>query len=156
MGAPRPSKNTYKASPVPKFGSGSVSGFKSRDATAKPSSGSLLAKMRARRAMEANDNSAAPGKTICLFYKSLYLWNITDIPSLTVLDDTSQEGMIVKIRDFLSTHNGRGTSQEIMNNLQLNINQEQVVVFRKMLQAIAKFEKDQTGKGVWILKEDFF
>lgn len=65
--------------------------------------------------------------------------------------------MIVKIRDYLSQHNGRRTSQDIMDNLDIQINQEQVVMFRKMLQAIAKFEKDAaTGKGVWILKEDFF
>ncbi|KAI7894779.1 SNF2 family N-terminal domain-containing protein [Mucor mucedo] len=76
VGAPRPSKNTYKASPVPKFGSGSVSGFKSRDATAKPSSGSLLAKMRARRAMEANDNSPAPGKTRCVYSIRAYIYDI--------------------------------------------------------------------------------
>lgn len=73
-----------------------------------------------------------------------------------MLDNTAQEGMIVKIRDYLSLHDRRGTSQEIMDNLNIKINQEQVVIFRKMLQAIAKFEKDQTGKGVWILKEDFF
>lgn len=63
--------------------------------------------------------------------------------------------MIVKIRDYLSRNNGKGTSQDIMNNLDLNINQEQVVIFRKMLQAIAKFEKDSAGKGVWILKADY-
>jgi DNA excision repair protein ERCC-6 len=80
----------------------------------------------------------------------------TDV-SVTVLDNTAREGMIVKIRDYLSQNNGRGTSQDIMNNLELNINQEQIVMFRKMLQAIAKFEKDSiTGKGVWVLKEDFF
>lgn len=93
---------------------------------------------------------------VSIVKKNFFLYIQADPPSVTVLDNTSQEGMIVKIRDFLSLHNGRGTSQEIMNGLQLNINQEQVVVFRKMLQAIAKFEKDQTGKGVWILKEDFF
>jgi DNA excision repair protein ERCC-6 len=64
--------------------------------------------------------------------------------------------MIVKIRDYLSQHGGRGTSQDIMNNLDININQEQVIMFRKMLQAIAKFEKDESGKGLWILKEEYF
>lgn len=74
---------------------------------------------------------------------------------MNILDNTAREGMIVKIRDYLSQNNGQGTSQDIMNNLALDINQEQVVVFRKMLQAIAKFEKDSTGKGVWVLKDDF-
>lgn len=58
VGAPKLSKNTS-----PKFGSGNVSGFKNRDAAAaRPSSSSLLAKMRARRAMEANETSAGSGK----------------------------------------------------------------------------------------------
>jgi DNA excision repair protein ERCC-6 len=64
--------------------------------------------------------------------------------------------MIVKIRDYLSQHGGSGTSKEIMDNLDININQEQIIMFRKMLQAIAKFEKDTSGKGLWILKEEYF
>ncbi|KAI8073751.1 SNF2 family N-terminal domain-containing protein [Thamnidium elegans] len=107
------------------FGSGQVSGFNNR---AKVSSSTLLAKMKARKEME-------------------------DIS--TNLDSTAQESMINKIRDYLSQNDGRGTSQDIMNNLDININQEQVVIFRKMLQAIAKYQKDQTGKGVWVLKKDF-
>jgi DNA excision repair protein ERCC-6 len=76
---------------------------------------------------------------------------------VTILDNTAREGMIVKIRDYLSQHNGRGASQDIVKSLNINIDQEQTAIFRKMLKVIAKFEKDQaTGKGVWILKEDFF
>lgn len=71
------------------------------------------------------------------------------------MDSTAQESMINKIRDYLSQNDGRGTSQDIMNNLDVNINQEQVVIFRKMLQAIAKYQKDQNGKGVWVLKTEF-
>lgn len=63
--------------------------------------------------------------------------------------------MIVKIRDYLSTHDGRGTSQDIINALDININQEQVIIFRKMLQAIATFKKDESGKGFWMLKQDY-
>lgn len=63
--------------------------------------------------------------------------------------------MIVKIRDYLSANDGRATSQDIMNNLDISINQEQIAIFRKMLQAIAKYQKDQSGKGVWVLTKDF-
>lgn len=63
--------------------------------------------------------------------------------------------MIVKIQDYLSAHDGRGTSQDIIDALDISINQEQIMIFRKMLQAIATFKKDQTGKGFWILKEDY-
>lgn len=136
------STNSAPGSPSSLFGSGIVSGFKgsnSNSSSPKPSSGSLLAKMRERKAMLETDNSS--GSNV----------------SINILDNTAREGMIVKMRDYLSQHNGRGTSQDIMNNLDLNINQEQIVMFRKMLQAIARFEKDSiTGKGLWILKEDFF
>ncbi|GAA5816119.1 hypothetical protein MFLAVUS_009642 [Mucor flavus] len=113
---------------LPKFGSGSVSGFNDRT---KVSSGTLLARMKARKSMMEEDI----------------------VP--TNLDSTAQESMINKIRDYLSQNDGRGTSQDIMNNLDVNINQEQVVIFRKMLQAIAKYQKDQNGKGVWVLKTEF-
>lgn len=75
---------------------------------------------------------------------------------VTVLDDSTREGMIVKLRDFLSQHGGRAGSQEIMSNLTLNIKQEQIIIFRKMLQQIARFEKNEEGKGFWILKEEFY
>lgn len=75
--------------------------------------------------------------------------------SVSILDNAAREGMIVKIRDYLSTHNGRGTSQDIIDALDMSVNQEQIIMFRKMLQAIATFKKDQTGKGFWMLKEDY-
>ncbi|MBM6387290.1 MAG: hypothetical protein JSY10_25370 [Paenibacillus sp.] len=125
------------------FGSGQVSGFNNR---AKVSSSILLAKMKARKEMEGN---------IIYFFFSVYLKGILLLDISTNLDSTAQESMINKIRDYLSQNDGRGTSQDIMNNLDININQEQVVIFRKMLQAIAKYQKDQTGKGVWVLKKDF-
>lgn len=72
------------------------------------------------------------------------------------MDNISREGMIVKIRDYLSQHNGRGSSQDILNNISINIDQEQIIIFRKMLQTIAKFEKDSTtGKGEWVLKQEY-
>lgn len=61
-GAPRIIKkiNAFSSN-QDKFGSGNVSGFKSTGAT-KPSSSSLLAKMRARRAMLEGDNATTEGK----------------------------------------------------------------------------------------------
>lgn len=75
--------------------------------------------------------------------------------SVSILDNSAREGMIVKIRDYLSTHDGRGTSQDIIDELDININQEQIIIFRKMLQAIATFKKDGSGKGFWMLKQDY-
>jgi DNA excision repair protein ERCC-6 len=72
------------------------------------------------------------------------------------LDNTSREGMIVKIRYYLSQHEGRGTSQDILNNISIDTDQEQIMIFRKMLQTIAKFEKEEaTGKGEWVLKKEY-
>ncbi|KAG1458747.1 hypothetical protein G6F56_006323 [Rhizopus delemar] len=75
---------------------------------------------------------------------------------ITILNDSTKEGMIVKLRDFLSQHNGRASSKEIMDNLTLDIKQEQIIIFRKMLQQIAKFEKDEDKKGFWTLKKEFY
>lgn len=72
------------------------------------------------------------------------------------MNDSTKEGMIVKLRDFLSQHNGRASSKEIMDNLTLDIKQEQIIIFRKMLQQIAKFEKDEDKKGFWTLKKEFY
>ncbi|KAL0145871.1 DNA dependent ATPase [Mucor lusitanicus] len=137
-----PTFSTHSApvSPSPKnaFGSGNVSGFKATNG-ARPSSTSLLARMKERRAMETG-KSASPQPQEA---------------SVSILDNAAREGMIVKIRDYLSTHNGRGTSQDIIDALDMSVNQEQIIMFRKMLQAIATFKKDQTGKGFWMLKEDY-
>jgi DNA excision repair protein ERCC-6 len=66
----------------------------------------------------------------------------------------------VKIRDYLHDHGGIASSADIISNLQLNIPKEQVVVFRKMLQAIARFERDETdeqsGRGMWVLREEYY
>ncbi|KAK4517380.1 uncharacterized protein ATC70_000715 [Mucor velutinosus] len=137
-----PAFSTHSApvSPSPKnaFGSGNVSGFKAMN-DARPSSSSLLARMKERRAMESGKSASPQPQEV----------------SLSILDNAARGGMIVKIRDYLSKHNGRGTSQDIIDALDISINQEQIIIFRKMLQAIATFKKDQTGKGFWMLKEDY-
>ncbi|KAI8378590.1 SNF2 family N-terminal domain-containing protein [Blakeslea trispora] len=122
------------------FGSGAVSGFKAMNGGSRMSSNLLLAKMKERKAMETSGTHLSEDAA----------------PSLTVLNNESREGMIVKIQEYLSDHRGRGTSKEIMDSLDIHIGQEQIVIFRKMLQAIAKFEKEpESGKGVWILKDEY-
>ncbi|RCI03157.1 hypothetical protein CU098_000671, partial [Rhizopus stolonifer] len=145
-GAPRYFLERSATPPAPRFGKqfnapigshsapgspqpGAVSGFKSIQGGSKASSSSLLARMRERKAMASHEP-----------------------PEPNILDNTEREGMIVKIQDYLTQHHGRGTSKDIMDNLGIHISQEQVLIFRKMLQAIAKFQKDQ---GVWVLKEEF-
>lgn len=131
FGQPRPSSSAPSS---PQFGSGHVSGFK--NGGARVSSSMLLARMRERKAMETGVS--------------------TESAPVSILDNTSREGMIVKIRDYLSQHHGRGTSQDILSNINIDIDQEQIMIFRKMLQTIAKFEKDSTtGKGEWILKQEY-
>jgi DNA excision repair protein ERCC-6 len=77
-----------------------------------------------------------------------------------VLNESNREGLIVKIRDYLHEHGGIATSSDIINNLQLDIPKEQVVMFRKMLQAIARFEREgseeQPGRGLWVLKDEYY
>ncbi|KAG0175755.1 hypothetical protein DFQ29_007055 [Apophysomyces sp. BC1021] len=126
----------------PQFGSGLLSGFKepANPTSSNIGSGLLLSRMRERKAMEGS---------------------IVDEPKQAIvlpeiLDSSTQEGLIIKIRDYLSENSGHAPSSDIMNALHVDFGKEQVVIFRKMLQAIAKFEKDTNGKGVWVLKEEFY
>lgn len=77
-----------------------------------------------------------------------------------MLNESNREGLIVKIRDYLHEHGGIATSSDIINNLQLDIPKEQVVMFRKMLQAIARFEREgseeQPGRCLWVLKDEYY
>jgi DNA excision repair protein ERCC-6 len=77
-----------------------------------------------------------------------------------VLNESNREGLIVKIRDYLYDRGGIASSADIINNLQIEVPKENVVIFRKMLQAIAKFERDgsedQPGRGKWVLKEEYY
>lgn len=136
------------------FGSGIISGFKG-SGNAKPSSRTLLARIKERKAT-VKDDTTAEGKFFYILNMNSFIYVYIGSVPVTVLDDATREGMIVKLRDFLSEHEGRATSQEIMDNLTLNIKKEQVIIFRKMLQQIAKFEKNEQGKGVWVLKEEFY
>ncbi|KAI7868322.1 SNF2 family N-terminal domain-containing protein [Spinellus fusiger] len=135
-------KSTLSTHQALKFGTGSVSGFNSTSSTSTStgnrsspaSSSSLLAQMRERREMEGGQVIGTP----------------------EILTEGHQESLIVKIRDYLSQHNRQAQSSAIMDALQMDIGKEQVAVFRKMLQAIAKFEKNDQGKGVWTLKEEYY
>ncbi|KAG2174127.1 hypothetical protein INT43_004147 [Umbelopsis isabellina] len=144
--AQRPSSASPSGSP--RFGSGTVSGFKplARNRGPIASSGDILSQMKERKALEQESVSSTTSDHI----------SSPDI----LLNDMNREGLIVKIRDYLHNHGGIASSADIINNLQLNIPKEQVVVFRKMLQAIAKFERDegdeQPGRGMWILREEYY
>lgn len=76
------------------------------------------------------------------------------------MNESHREGLIVKIRDYLYDHGGIASSADIINNLQIEVPKENVVVFRKMLQAIARFEREgteeQPGRGIWVLKEEYY
>ncbi|GAB5590463.1 DNA repair protein rhp26 [Umbelopsis nana] len=146
LGAQRQSSTSPSGSP--RFGAGSMSGFKGISSTRSPlaSSSDLLTQMKERKALEQEAGSSSP--------------NIPVIAPEVLLSESNREGLIVKIRDYLHEHGGIASSSDIINNLQLDIPKEQVVVFRKMLQAIARFERGGTeerpGRGLWVLKEEFY
>ncbi|KAF7729838.1 hypothetical protein EC973_003572 [Apophysomyces ossiformis] len=125
----------------PRFGSGVLSGFKESTHNTTPTIGSsmLLAQMRERKALDSNVMETSKVGTT--------------LPN--VLGSNAQEHLIAKIRDYLSQNSGSASSSDIMNVLNMNVSKEQVAVFRKMLQAIARFEKNAQGKGVWVLKDEF-
>ncbi|KAI8583675.1 hypothetical protein K450DRAFT_268262 [Umbelopsis ramanniana AG] len=142
-------QSSLSPSGSPRFGAGKVSGFKGIEASRKPpvaSSGDLLAQMKERKALEQEAGSSPSSISI----------SSPDI----VLNESNREGLIVKIRDYLYDHGGIASSTDIINNLQIEVPKENVVVFRKMLQAIARFERegseDQPGRGMWVLKEEYY
>ncbi|RUS24686.1 putative RAD26 [Jimgerdemannia flammicorona] len=137
---------TSTASSVPTvstgFGSGSMSGFRGLGGmVTSSSSSSLLAGMRDRKAAEKGANGIA---------------DVVVAPEIT-LAPSSREGLIVRIRDYLYEHGGRAGSKQIVDKFRLDIGEEEVIVFRKMLKGIARFEKDPIdGNGYWVLKAEFY
>ncbi|KAK9701560.1 DNA repair protein rhp26 [Basidiobolus ranarum] len=115
-----------------KFGSGSMSGFRGNQGDV--SSSSILKNLRERTVAEENKPS----------------------PTTSDLSPDSQEGLILKIRDYLYAYGGRASTSDIVSSFKLKIRGEEVPVFRKMLKSIATFEKDtSSGKGWWCLKGEF-
>ncbi|KAL0084706.1 SNF2 family N-terminal domain-containing protein [Phycomyces blakesleeanus] len=142
VGAPRhiievSSSRSLPSSPAPqpqRFGSG-FKGISTGKGSLGSSSSSVLAQLRGKKALQEGRPSTAPPE---------------------IQSDTKQEGLINRIRDYLSENNGQAQSNAIMDALDIDIDREQVAVFRKMLQAIARFEKDAQGRGVWTLKEEYY
>ena len=80
--------------------------------------------------------------------------------------DTSTDGpgnqsdeLLVQMRNFIAlqcTTIGQATTQEILDEFGSKLPQSDSVVFRSMLRQICTFTRDSsTGKGVWLLKEEF-
>ncbi|ORX90662.1 hypothetical protein K493DRAFT_380445 [Basidiobolus meristosporus CBS 931.73] len=128
----QPSKSDPDTQSSPRFGSGSMSGFRGNSGDV--SSSSILKNLRDRGVSEGTDAPSSP----------------------SMLDPDSQEGLILKIRDYLYAYGGRASTSDIVTNFKLKIRGEEVAVFRKMLKSIATFEKDpSSGKGWWCLKAEF-
>ncbi|KAJ7362006.1 DNA excision repair protein ERCC-6 [Desmophyllum pertusum] len=98
-------------------------------------SSQLLAKMRSRNNMlPCNDTgSEAPG--------------------------SENDDLLVQIRNFIAskcTTIGRATTQEILDEFGSKLPQSDSVVFRSMLRQICTFTRDSlSGKGIWLLNEEF-
>lgn len=122
--------------PKPHF-SGDVMGMSS--ATAEGSepvhSSQLLAKMRARNNLLPSDDTGngMPGN--------------------------KNDDLLVQIRNFIAsqcTTIGQATTQEILDEFGSKLPQRDSVVFRSMLRQICTFSRDSlSGKGIWLLKEEF-
>lgn len=97
-------------------------------------SSQLLAKMRARNnLLPSNDTGEAPGN--------------------------KNDDLLVQIRTFIASHCttiGQATTQEILDEFGSKLPQSDSVVFRSMLRQICTFTRDSlSGKGIWLLKEEF-
>ena len=122
--------------PKPHF-SGDVMGLSSAavEGSEPVHSSQLLAKMRARNnLLPSNDTgNEAPGN--------------------------KNDDLLVQIRNFIAsqcTTIGQATTQEILDEFGSKLPQSDSVVFRSMLRQICTFTRDSlSGKGIWLLKEEF-
>lgn len=98
-------------------------------------SSQLLAKMRARNNLVSSSDTSA------------------DVP------ENESDSLLVEMRNFIAlqcTTVGQATTQEILNEFGSKLPQSDTVVFRSMLRQICDFTRDSiTGKGIWMLKEEF-
>ncbi|KAJ3186290.1 hypothetical protein HDU85_007730 [Gaertneriomyces sp. JEL0708] len=131
---------TESSSPGP-FGSGNASGFRNggESASGPVSSTSILATLRERSAIERNSDG------------------LTGVPvTHDDLDPNSQEGLIVRIRDYVASRGGQASTPDILGAFQRQVKKDDVMLFRKMLKGICDFRKQANEeRGVWVLKEEF-
>jgi len=131
LGTEEGPKTSSSVEPKPHF-SGDVMGMSS--ATVEGSepvhSSQLLAKMRARNNMLPSDDAG-----------------------------NKNDDLLVQIRNFIAsqcTTIGQATTQEILDEFGSKLPQSDSVVFRSMLRQICAFTRDSlSGKGIWLLKEEF-
>ena len=95
-------------------------------------SSQLLAKMRARNNMLPS-NDTEPGN--------------------------ENDDLLVQIRNFIASQGttiGQATTQEILDEFRSKLPFSETVLFRSMLRQICTFTRDSlSGKGIWLLKEEF-
>ncbi|XP_068760439.1 DNA excision repair protein ERCC-6-like isoform X1 [Montipora capricornis] len=95
----------------------------------------LLAKMRARNNLVPNSDSGADGTA------------------------NESDSLLMEMRNFIASQCaviGQATTQEILGEFGFKLPRSDSVVFRSMLRQICTFTRDSlTGKGIWMLKEEF-
>ena len=122
--------------PKPHF-SGDVMGMSSATGEGSETvhSSQLLAKMRARNNLLPSDDTG------------------------NGMSGNKNDDLLVQIRNFIAsqcTTIGQATTQEILDEFGSTLPQSDSVVFRSMLRQICTFTRDSlSGKGIWLLKEDF-
>ena len=98
-------------------------------------SSQLLAKMRARNNLVPSGDGNAGGH------------------------GNESDELIAQMANFIAsqcTTVGQATTQEILDEFGSKLPQSDTVVFRSMLRQICTFRRDSsTGKGIWVLKEEF-
>ena len=98
-------------------------------------SSQLLSKMRVRNNMIAPAGGAA-----------------------SVEPDSENDGLIVQIRNFIAFRceiPGQATTEEVLGEFGSRLPPTNSAVFRSMLRQISDFTRNDDGKGIWRLKEEF-
>ncbi|KAF9346592.1 hypothetical protein BGX34_003776 [Mortierella sp. NVP85] len=119
------------------------------------SSSSLLAGMLERKRLEKGGSSSSRSQTSSR--DSSPPASIERHVAPSILQDGSQEGLILKIRDYMMEHGGRVRSADLIGHFQHQLADVEQLVFKKMLKGIAVLERSSLdGQGWWKLKADYY
>jgi len=118
-------------------------------------SSSLLAGMLERKRLEQGGSSSSRSQTSSRDPSPPA--SIERHVGPSILQDGSQEGLILKIRDYMMEHGGRVRSADLIGHFQDQLADVEQLVFKKMLKGIAVLERSSLdGQGWWKLKADYY
>lgn len=81
-----------------------------------------------------------------------------DGPSPSLTTTTKHDELLADILNFVAIRgsvNGKATTEEIIGAFRHKVPGNQTAIFKAMLKKICHFSKNESGEGLWQLKEEF-